>query len=165
MFCRICGKKIPDDSIFCSYCGQSVVTEAVEEPAPANHTQVFTFPKDTTYDQASVPVNEWLSKGEVKILGARYTLDAVLLAGTMVPVLTRLELDWEPDPTGKCYQMGVMMDSRTDFGLLKRKNATGLQRQFDRWQKEHPETEVAGKREEALTLGWTSAWVTLFFYR
>lgn len=41
MFCRHCGKRLPDDSKFCTYCGKSVVIEdegasagQVSEPAP-----------------------------------------------------------------------------------------------------------------------------------
>lgn len=40
MFCRHCGKRLPDDSKFCTYCGKSVVIEdegasAGQEPEPA----------------------------------------------------------------------------------------------------------------------------------
>ena len=40
MFCRHCGKRLPDDSKFCTYCGKSVVIEdegasAGKEPEPA----------------------------------------------------------------------------------------------------------------------------------
>ena len=108
MFCRICGEKIPDDSLFCPRCGREVIP--LEAAAPAEHpasgqetgaapaaafqTQVFTFPDNTTYDQASVPVNDWLSQRGVHILDARFTLEPSLLAGTVVPLVERLELDW-----------------------------------------------------------------------
>lgn len=41
MFCRHCGKRLPDDSKFCTYCGKSVVIEdegasAGQEPEPAS---------------------------------------------------------------------------------------------------------------------------------
>ena len=166
MFCRICGKKIPEDSRFCPHCGEVVVTE--EAPVSAEETcgtRAFTFPDGTTYDQASVPVNEWLSSGGLRILDARYTVDTTLLAGTLVPVITRVELDWAPEERAKPYQMAVMLDSRSDFALFKRKDHRSLQRQFDQWHREHPECEVAGKQEQQLILGWSSGWITLFFYR
>ena len=39
MFCRICGKKLPDDSRFCMYCGEKVIKVAEsakteEKPEP-----------------------------------------------------------------------------------------------------------------------------------
>lgn len=34
MYCIKCGKQIPDDSRFCSFCGQKVVTIVEETPAP-----------------------------------------------------------------------------------------------------------------------------------
>lgn len=173
MFCRICGARIPDDSVFCPHCGQKVVLCEAPEPAEAPETgqkssfdtQVFTYPPNTTYDQASVPVNQWLGENGLRILDARCELDATLLAGTMVPILSRLEIDWVPEETGRHYQLGVMIDSRTDFGLGKQKGSKGLQRQFDRWKGEHPEYEIAGKQDTQMSLGWASAWVTLFFYR
>ena len=33
MYCRICGKEIPDDSHFCPHCGREVVTAAPDKPA------------------------------------------------------------------------------------------------------------------------------------
>ena len=173
MFCRICGEKIPDDSLFCPRCGREVVlveedhspaVEVLSVPKPFE-TQVFSFPEDTTYDQASVPVNEWLSEREIQIQEARFTVDAILLAGTMVPVVSCIEIDWVPEETDKRYQLGVMLDSRSDFGLGRKKGATQLQRQFDRWRQQHPEYEVAGKQDRQMSLGWTSAWATFFFYR
>lgn len=179
MFCRICGEKIPDDSLFCPRCGREVIP--LEAAAPAEHpasgqepgaapaaafqTQVFTFPDNTTYDQASVPVNDWLSQRGVHILDARFTLEPSLLAGTVVPLVERLELDWTAEETKQRYQLGVMLDSRGDFGLGRKKGAAALQRQFDRWQAEHPEYEIAAKQDCQLSLGWTSAWAILFFYR
>ena len=134
-------------------------------PAAAFQTQVFTFPDNTTYDQASVPVNDWLSQRGVHILDARFTLEPSLLAGTVVPLVERLELDWTAEETEQRYQLGVMLDSRGDFGLGRKKGAAALQRQFDRWQAEHPEYEIAAKQDCQLSLGWTSAWAILFFYR
>lgn len=32
MFCRKCGKTVPDDSKFCPYCGETVIVEAEERP-------------------------------------------------------------------------------------------------------------------------------------
>lgn len=162
MFCRYCGKALPDDSLFCSHCGQRLAEAPAQPPCS---TQVFTFPADATYDRVSASVNEWLARGGIRIRDAHYTVDAVMLAGAIVPVIPRLALDWEPEETEKTWQMAVMLDSRSDFGLLRRKTAAGLQRQFDRWQEEHPEFEVAGKQEMQLSLGWTSGWATLFFYR
>lgn len=173
MFCRICGEKIPEDSVFCPKCGREVIPAGETPPVPAARaekkqafeTQVFPFPDNTTYDQASLPVNQWLAETGLHILDARFTLDSVLLAGTMVPTVSRLEIDWTPEQTERRYQLGVMIDSRTDFGLGKKKGSKGLQRQFDRWSGEHPEYEIAGKQDIQLSLGWTSAWATLFFYR
>ena len=34
MYCIKCGKQIPDDSRFCSFCGQKVVTIVEETSAP-----------------------------------------------------------------------------------------------------------------------------------
>ncbi len=37
MFCRKCGKTIPDDSVFCSYCGETVkLIELTESDEPTN---------------------------------------------------------------------------------------------------------------------------------
>ena len=172
MFCRICGEKIPDDSLFCPRCGREVVLVDQDPPVEeaisalkAIETQVFAFSEQTTYDQASVPVNQWLSERGIRIQEARFTVDAILLAGTMVPVVQRIEIDWTADDTDKHYQLGVMLDSRSDFGLGRKKGAAQLQRQFDRWSQQHPEYEVAGKQDCQMSLGWTSAWATFFFYR
>lgn len=169
MYCRICGAKIPDDSRFCPRCGREVAP--LEEAAPAAptakayETQRFTFPAETTYDQASVPVNHWLSQHGVRILDARFSLSPTLLAGAVVPLVEWLELDWAPEETQRRYQLGVMLDSRGDFGLGRKKGSAALQRQFDRWRQEHPEYEIAAKQDCPLSLGWTSAWAILFFYR
>lgn len=32
MYCYKCGKQIPDDSAFCSYCGATITTHNAEEP-------------------------------------------------------------------------------------------------------------------------------------
>lgn len=52
MFCRHCGKRLPDDSKFCTYCGKSVVIEdegasAGQEPEPAS-TEAATAPATAT---------------------------------------------------------------------------------------------------------------------
>lgn len=182
MFCRICGAKIPDDSLFCPRCGREVAPpeEAVpaEQPAPGGdsgaapaagvRTQVFTFPEDTTYDQAAAIINYWLGGHRVGILDARFTLEPSLLAGTIVPLVEHLELDWTPEGEGapeRPFRVGVMLDSRGDFGLSRKKGAAALLHQFETWQKEHPECEIAAKQDCQLSLGWTSAWAILFFYR
>jgi hypothetical protein len=170
MFCRFCGKEIPADSNFCPYCGSVLASDAPQAgeaaaPDVPHQTQVFQFSKHTTYDQASLSLNEWLSEHEVRILSAHYTLDSTLLAGVLVPEVEQVVLEWVPEPTERRYQFAVMLDERCDFGLGKRHGARNLQRQFDHWKAEHPELEVAGKVEQSLSLGWSSAWVTLFFYR
>ena len=171
IYCRICGSQIPDDSVFCPMCGKKVLPFAAAEPpcvsaaVPEWNTRVFEYPKGTTYDQASIPVNTFLEENGLRILDARFTLDAVLLAGTMVPTLSRIEIDWREEAAGAPYRLGVMMDSRADFGLAKKKGAKSVQRQFDRWRAEHPEYEIAGKQDSQLTIGWTNAWVSCFFYR
>lgn len=172
MFCRICGEKIPDDSLFCPRCGRKVVLMEQETPVEeirpelkSYETKVFAFSEETTYDQASVPVNQWLSEHSLDIRSARFTVDAILLAGTMVPVVQRIEIDWTGSDADKHYQLGVMLDSRSDFGLGRKKGAAQIQRQFDRWSQQHPEYEVAGKQDCQMSLGWTSAWATFFFYR
>lgn len=174
MFCRFCGKQIPSDSRFCPACGQAVAEQETPAPAPAPEpqddgvrTQVFTFPKDTAYDQASVPVNQWLSERGLSIVDARFEVEATLLAGTLVPTISRLELDWTPEETDRRYQFAVMLDSRTGLGSGKKSGvcSKSLQRQFDRWRGEHPALEVAGRQDVPLSLGWLGTWVALFFYR
>lgn len=176
MYCRICGSRIPEDSVFCPRCGEKVLPFSAPEsprpepcpepqPEPAWSTRVFEYPEGTTCDQAAIPVNAFLEETGLRILDARFELDAVLLAGTMVPTLSRVEIDWREEAAGRPYRLGVMMDSRADFGLGKKKGAKNIQRQFDRWREEHPEYEIAGKQDSQLTIGWTNAWVTCFFYR
>lgn len=172
IYCRICGSQIPDDSVFCPKCGEKVLpfaapeeAEQAPQEAPERNTRVFEYPEGTTYDQASLPVSAFLEETGLQILDARFELDAVLLAGTMVPTLSRVEIDWREEEGGRPYRLGVMMDSRADFGLGKKKGAKNVQRQFDRWREEHPEYEIAGKQDSQLTIGWTNAWVTCFFYR
>ena len=77
-------------------------------------------------------MNQWLSEHSLDIRSARFTVDAILLAGTMVPVVQRIEIDWTGSDADKHYQLGVMLDSRSDFGLGRKKGAAQIQRQFDR---------------------------------
>ena len=175
MYCRICGKEIPDDSRFCPCCGREVITAvssadtapatAVQDESTARRAKRFTFPADTTYDQAANAVNDWLAGQQLKLLGAEFTLDATMLAGALVPLVSQIDLAWSPDPGSAPYRMAVMLDSRTDFGIGRKNGSKSLHRQYDRWHAEHPEYEIAAKQEKELSLGWTSGWATLFFYR
>lgn len=171
MYCRICGAKIPDDSAFCPNCGREVAAfeapaaAVADSPAAPDTEKVFTFPENTTFDQAAKAVNEWLAEGGRRILSTRFTMDAILLAGTIVPTVSRLEVDWEAEPDGSAYQLGFMIDSCTDFGLGKKRGEQKLTKQFDRWHGEHPECEITGFQQTRLSLGWTSAWATCFFFR
>ena len=173
MYCRICGKEIPDDSRFCPHCGREVVTAVpakAPEPKPdvphgVGGTKRFTFSPDTTYDQAANAVNDWLAQRQIRLLGADFQLDATLLAGTVMPLVQQIDLDWKEEPGAVPYRMAVMLDSRTDFGLGRKQGSKTLHRQYDHWREEHPEYEIAAKQEKALSLGWTSGWATLFFYR
>lgn len=175
MYCRICGKEIPDDSRFCPYCGREVVVSAsaadgsqaadAPEETSAPHTKRFTFPADTTYDQAANAVNDWLAGQQLKLCSAGFELDATMLAGAIVPLVSQIDLEWTPDPGSAPYRMAVMLDSRTDFGIGRKNGSKSLHRQYDRWHAEHPEYEIAAKQEKELSLGWTSGWATLFFYR
>ena len=38
MFCRICGEKIPDDSLFCPRCGRDVIPLEAAAPAERSFT-------------------------------------------------------------------------------------------------------------------------------
>ncbi len=67
----------------------------------------------------------------------------------MVPVVQRIEIDWTEEDTDKRYQLGVMLDSCSDFGLGRKKGAAQLQRQFDRWSQQHPEYQ--GGRQAGLS--------------
>ena len=174
MYCRICGKEIPDDSRFCPHCGREVVlSDAASDAAPvidtpeasAARTQRFTFPADTTYDQAANAVNDWLAGQQLKLCSAAFELDAAMLAGTIVPLVTQIDLTWTPEPGSAPYRMAVMLDSRTDFGIGRKNGSKTLHKQYDHWRAEHPEYEIAAKQEKELSLGWTSGWATLFFYR
>lgn len=175
MFCRYCGVKIPEDSRFCPQCGKNLaVTDPPEaqevsevaENAPASHeTKVFTFPPKTTFDQASLPVIQWLKEHSVDLKDLRCNADAILLAGTLVPILERLELDYVESEDSRPYQLGVMIDSRNDFGLSRKKSGTALNKQFEQWHKEHPEYQVDCKVDQPLSLGWCSGSLTLFCYR
>ena len=174
MYCRICGKEIPDDSHFCPHCGREVVTAVPDKPAqktmPAvphgtGGTKRFTFSPDTTYDQAANAVNDWLAQRQIRLLGADFQLDAALLAGSIMPLVQQVDLDWMEEPCAAPYRMAVMLDSRTDFGLGRKQGSRTLHRQYDHWREEHPEYEIAAKQEKELSLGWTSGWATLFFYR
>ena len=171
MYCRICGKEIPDDSRFCPHCGREVVAAAPDKPTtPAGPhgtggTKRFTFSPDTTYDQAANAVNDWLAQRQIRLLGADFQLDAALLAGSIMPLVQQVDLDWMEEPGAAPYRMAVMLDSRTDFGLGRKQGSRTLHRQYDHWREEHPEYEIAAKQEKELSLGWTSGWATLFFYR
>ena len=92
-------------------------------------------------------------------------LDAALLAGSIMPLVQQVDLDWMEEPGAAPYRMAVMLDSRTDFGLGRKQGSRTLHRQYDHWREEHPEYEIAAKQEKELSLGWTSGWATLFFYR
>ena len=92
-------------------------------------------------------------------------LDAALLAGSIMPLVQQVDLDWMEEPGATPYRMAVMLDSRTDFGLGRKQGSKTLHRQYDHWREEHPEYEIAAKQEKELSLGWTSGWATLFFYR
>lgn len=59
MFCRHCGKRLPDDSKFCTYCGKSVVIEdegasAGQEPEPAS-TEAAPAPAPATAPAGAAP--------------------------------------------------------------------------------------------------------------
>ena len=169
MYCRICGEKIPDDSLFCPHCGREVISAdapaAPPEQKEATPQKIFAFPPNTTYDKAAEVVNNWLKDGNRRIDSASFTLDSTMLAGTVVPVVSEIAVAWTDEPNSKPYQLGMMMDTCTDFGLNKSKNKKKLTRQFDRWREEHPELEIAGLQQTQLSLGWSSAWVTCFFFR
>ncbi len=172
MFCRFCGVEIPEDSRFCPKCGANLAVRKAEEKEPELEvtstkckTQVFTFPPKTTYDQASLPIIRWLEEHQVDIQGLRCEADTILLAGTLVPVLERLELDYVESDDSRHYQLGVMIDSRNDFGLSRKKSGTALNKQYEHWRKEHPEYEVSCKLDLPLSLGWCSGSLTLFCYR
>ncbi len=170
MYCRICGKTIPEDSCFCPHCGREIVScpvpseEAVASASTGN-TKHFSFPENTTYDQAAASINAWLCDGGRKIQTAEFTLGSTLLAGTLVPTVVTVAVQWTDEPEGKPYQLGMMMDSCTDFGLGRKKGSKHLTRQYDRWKAEHPEHEIAGLQQISLSLGWMSAWVSCFFFR
>ena len=82
-----------------------------------------------------------------------------------MPLVQQVDLDWMEEPGAAPYRMAVMLDSRTDFGLGRKQGSRTLHRQYDHWREEHPEYEIAAKQEKELSLGWTSGWATLFFYR
>ena len=126
-------------------------------PRGTGGTKRFTFSPDTTYDQAANAVNDWLAQRQIRLLGADFQLDAALLAGSIMPLVQQVAL--------APYRMAVMLDSRTDFGLGRKQGSRTLHRQYDHWREEHPEYEIAAKQEKELSLGWTSGWATLFFYR
>lgn len=59
MFCRHCGKRLPDDSKFCTYCGKSVVIEdegasAGQAPEPAS-TEAAPAPATAPIEAAPAP--------------------------------------------------------------------------------------------------------------
>lgn len=170
MYCRICGEKIPEDSLFCPHCGREIVScpvlcEEAASSVPSENRKYFSFPENTTYDQAAAAINAWLSDSGRNIQGADFVLGSTLLAGTLVPTVTAVEVAWQEEPQGKPYRLGMMMDSCTDFGLGRKKESKHLTRQYDRWKNEHPEYEIAGLQQISLTLGWMSAWVSCFFFR
>lgn len=170
MYCRICGEKIPEDSRFCPHCGREVAPTPVlcsdkTTPVPSENRKCFSFPENTTYDQAAATVNAWLSDGGRNIQSANFVLGSTLLAGTLVPTVTTVEVQWKDEPRGRPYQLGIMMDSCTDFGLGRKKGSKHLTRQYDQWKTEHSEYEIAGLQQISLSLGWMSAWVSCFFFR
>ncbi|WP_270847811.1 zinc-ribbon domain-containing protein [Candidatus Collinsella stercoripullorum] len=62
MFCRHCGKRLPDDSKFCTYCGKSVVIEdegasAGQAPEPAS-TEAAPAPATAPVEAAPAPAAE-----------------------------------------------------------------------------------------------------------
>ena len=163
-FCRFCGRELPEDARYCPACGRALAAASGPEPDQPGH-KTFSFPDNTTFDRVSTAVNEWLQGQEIDILEARFELDAVMLVGAMVPTVRALEIDFRPSPGSTPYQLGIMMDSRTDFGLARKKAQQAVRRQLDTWRGEHPEREVAGQQEQKLTIGWSNAWVTCFLYR
>lgn len=169
MFCRFCGVKIPEDSRFCPQCGAKLAPPSTEAspsaPSSGVQTKVFSFPPKTTYDQAALPVTEWLKTHTVDLLDLRCQADTVLLAGTLVPVLERLELDYVEGDDPRHYQLGIMLDSRNDFGLSRKRNSTALDKQFQQWLRSHPDYEVSCKVDLPLSLGWCSGSLSLFCYR
>lgn len=172
MYCRICGKEIPNDSLFCLYCGQEVSAASSSGAQPdlqaekkSFETKLFTFSPPISYAQAAAEINEWLNEKHLQILDARFTLDAELLAGTIVPQVAQLELDWQQSPNAAPYCIGMMLGGRNDFGLGKKKNNQQLNKQYERWRRDHAELEIAALQEQELSLGWTSTALTLFFYR
>ena len=52
MFCTNCGKEIPDDSIFCTFCGQKVDGGAA--PADAGSSVMSKLPKKISKKSATV---------------------------------------------------------------------------------------------------------------
>ena len=171
--------KDPDDSLSAPRCGREVIP--LEAAAPAEHpasgqepgaapAAAFPdpgvhLPDNTTYDQASVPVNDWLSQRGYTFWTPGLPWSPPCWRARWSPWWSGWSWTWTAEETEQRYQLGVMLDSRGDFGLGRKKGAAALQRQFDRWQAEHPEYEIAAKQDSQLSLGWTSAWAILFFYR
>ena len=162
MFCPNCGCEAPEYAHFCMHCGTPLNGAPAEERGGTQH---FDFPMHTTCDRASVMLNDWLSAHAVRITGARFVLDTELLAGTLVPTLTACEVDWLPEEGAEHYRFGLMMDSRADLGLNRARGQKRLIRGFEHWLREHPACEVAGRQDCQLSVGWVTAWVTVFFFR
>lgn len=97
MFCKNCGKEIPDNAVFCNKCGARTVPVRDDDPVNNLYSAiegfVSRFNKSMYYQWAGITAIVSLVAGAIGIVRSGYIIVSLLASAAMVFLWYRKELD------------------------------------------------------------------------
>ncbi len=90
MFCRHCGKEIPDDSIFCPECGSNVAFDTVKAPQRETHQEPYKEVRGKAAELIADPVKR--NKTIAKVIAGAFIL-VVILAMSSIFIKPKINLN------------------------------------------------------------------------
>lgn len=141
MYCKMCGKEIVNDSVFCSYCGTKQYGELKQQPTTIEE-KVFHFSGISRNNGSIKQINDWLSQQQIELK----SIEIFTNMNTSIPLawessLVSAKLLYVPINQKIEYQM----DYISAMGMISFPSKK-IDKSFAKWQTEHSYCKVLWKK-------------------